>query len=374
MVIPCFNYGRYLAEAVESVLAQTLPDVETIVVDDGSTDDSAAVAQALIDAHPGAALRLVRRANGGSPGATRNAGIAEARAPYVLCLDADDKLDPGFLAACVAALDADPHAAIAYSDFQMFGDSGQYIAAPGWDAQREIDSNFIGTAAVFRREAWEQAGGYAADVGYEDWDFWIAIAERGWAGVKVPGALWHYRVHGEGVYSGHLRDDATVKAEILLRHPAAYSERQLGWARAVLAGETPAEMPIAGVMPARTAPPIEGARGTAVLAFAGELIDDSALLRAWRDAFRADDNVTLVIHAPGWSDDEVAAKLGAAVAGAGLEGDDAADLLAWTLPLAGEPDAVLSRHVAPAPFAHLPRIGAEPGADLRALLAERLAA
>ncbi|MEA2404066.1 MAG: hypothetical protein QOE08_713, partial [Thermoleophilaceae bacterium] len=253
VVIPCFNYGRHLAEAVESVLAQTLEGVETIVVDDGSTDDSAAVAQTLIDANPQAQIKLVRRENGGSPGATRNAGVAEARAPYVLCLDADDKLDPGFLAACVAALDAHPEAAIAYSDFQMFGDDDQRIVAPSWSSRRELDSNFIGTAAVFRREAWEQVGGYDTEIGYEDWDFWVAIVEQGWEGVKVPGALWHYRVHDGGVYSGHVRDDQAVKAEILLKHPGAYSELQLAWARAVLAGDTPAELPRAGVMPPRAA-------------------------------------------------------------------------------------------------------------------------
>ncbi|MEA2404316.1 MAG: hypothetical protein QOE08_963, partial [Thermoleophilaceae bacterium] len=104
-------------------------------------------------------------------------------------------------------------------------------------------------------------------------------------------------------------------------------------------------------------------------AFAGELIDDPSLLRAWGDCFSDADDVTLVIHAPDWSEDEVAAKVGAAVAEAGLDGDGAPDLLAWTQPLAGGADAVLSRDEPPAPFADLPRVDDGSVAKLSALLA-----
>jgi glycosyltransferase involved in cell wall biosynthesis len=127
----------------------------------------------------------------------------------------------------------------------------------------------------------------------------------------------------------------------------------------------------------RTAPAagrIEGARGTAVLAFAGELIADPSLLRSWGESFSDSDDVTLVIHAPGWSEDEVAAKVGAAVAEAGLDGDTAPDLLAWTQPLSGGADAVLSRNDPPAPFADLPRVDEDSVPKLSVLLGERAAA
>src|ERR1700690_1616126 len=110
VVIPCFNYGRYLTEAVESVIAQTLRPDEIVIVDDGSTDDSRDVAQELISAHAAVPIRLMARPHSGSAGATRNAGIETTTAEYVLCLDADDRLDPGFLQACVAALDLNPRA------------------------------------------------------------------------------------------------------------------------------------------------------------------------------------------------------------------------------------------------------------------------
>ncbi|MFL5832272.1 MAG: glycosyltransferase [Solirubrobacteraceae bacterium] len=237
VVIPCFNYGRYLAEAVQSVLAQSISELELIIVDDGSTDDSAAVAQALIERSPPAAIQLLRQPNSGSPGHTRNAGITHAKAPYVVCLDADDKLDPSYLAACAGALDAHPEAAIAYGDMQMFGDALNLIRPPEWDTRRELDSNILGTAAMFRRQAWEQVGGYDTEIGYEDWDFWIGCVEAGWVGVKAPGALWHYRVHSGGVFRGHLRSDQEIKAHIVLRHPSLYDERQRAWAGGVLRGD-----------------------------------------------------------------------------------------------------------------------------------------
>ena len=80
VVIPCFNYGHHLSEAVETVLAQSLRSWEIIIVDDGSTDDSAAVAQRLIEAHPDASIRLISQANSGSPGHSRTTG-AEPKAP-----------------------------------------------------------------------------------------------------------------------------------------------------------------------------------------------------------------------------------------------------------------------------------------------------
>jgi len=75
VVIPCFNYGRYLAEAVESVVAQTLCADEIVIVDDGSTDDSRDVARRLVASHPEISMRLISTPHRGSAGATRNVGV-----------------------------------------------------------------------------------------------------------------------------------------------------------------------------------------------------------------------------------------------------------------------------------------------------------
>jgi glycosyltransferase involved in cell wall biosynthesis len=256
VVIPCFNYGHHLSEAVETVLAQTLQSWEIIIVDDGSTDDSAAVAQRLIDAHPEASIRLISQPNSGSPGHSRNVGIAAARAPYIVTLDADDLLALDYLERCAATLDAHPEAAIAYGALQCFGDDTTLTDPREWDTRAELDCNFLTVAAMFRREAWEQVGGIDTHIGYEDWDFWIGLIEHGWVGVKAPGALWYYRVHGGGVYEGHVASDQQIKAEIVLKHPSVYSDGQRRWAEGILAGDRVALAAgtQAGAIPAYIAP------------------------------------------------------------------------------------------------------------------------
>jgi glycosyltransferase involved in cell wall biosynthesis len=387
VVIPCFNYGRYLADAVQSTLASSLREIEIIIVDDGSTDDSREVAQRLIDEHP-ARIQLIAQSNCGAPGQVRNVGIDRARGEYILCLDADDKIGPEFLRACVAALDAAPQAGIAYADFQMFDEADTLQQPPpSWNSRVECDCNFVGSASVFRRRAWEQAGGYETDlamVGYEDWDFWVSCVEQGWTGVKAPGALWYYRVHGGSVYSTHVRRDQELKARIVLKHPTLYCENQRHWATAILAGDPLAAqigtragwMPVFAAAPPVTRAAIDGARRTAVVAFADELLSQPTLLQRWAETFDARDDVTLVIHAPGWTIDEADAKLSPLVTQAGLDGDNAADLLALALPasadteaqLAAGAQAILSQRPARAPFHDLPVVDAGSVSRLRQAL------
>ena len=242
VVIPCFNYGRYLAEAVQSVLAQSLRDLEVIVVDDGSTDDSRDVAEALVAAHPDVSIRLIAQGNSGSPGHTRNVGIAAAVGDYIVCLDADDRLHPDYLARCAAALDAHPDAAIAYGDLQMFGDDDTLHVPPEWDTRVQLDCNFLDVVSMFRRRVWRDVGGYDTEIGYEDWDFWIGVVEQGWTGVKAPGALWYYRKHSSGVFARHTVRDQEIKAQLVLQHPGLYNDRQREWAAGILADDPQARV------------------------------------------------------------------------------------------------------------------------------------
>jgi len=233
VVIPCFNYGRYLTEAVESVVAQSLRPDEIVIVDDGSTDDSRDVAQRLVAAHAESSIRLISTPHSGSAGASRNVGVEATAAEYVLCLDADDRLDAGFLQTCVAALDLHPLAAIAYGDILGFGNDGAVQRLREWDTRQELHVNLVGSASLFRRVAWEQVGGYDTEIGHADWDFWIGCIEHGWIGVRAAGALWHYRVH-DGLYSRLVAQDQEIRARIVLKHSSLYSDGQRRWAAGVL--------------------------------------------------------------------------------------------------------------------------------------------
>jgi glycosyltransferase involved in cell wall biosynthesis len=257
VVVPCFNYGRYLTDAVESVLAQTYRDFELLIVNDGSTDDSKQVAERLIAAHPDAPIRLIDQPNSGQPAYPRNNGIGEARGEYVLCLDADDRISENFLELTVPVLDARPRVAIAYPDQQNFDGDDRFEPHPPFRRELLPRFNYIPPASLFRRAVWEEVGGFRTNVrGYEDWNFWLSCIQAGHEAQHVPQALWHYRIHEGSLYGTEKGRDQTLKANTVLNHPGLYGQEEQAWARGVLAGD-PAALavnPGLGIVPLLSAP------------------------------------------------------------------------------------------------------------------------
>ena len=242
VVIPCYNAAAFLGETVDSVLEQTFTELEVVIADDGSTDESVDVARRLIDANPGRQIKVVELPHAGHPSSTRNGGIEQAAAELVLCLDADDKLTPPFLERCVAALDAHPAAGIAYTDQQDFDASDKRHSVPEYDFHTLTRRNLFGIASVFRRQAWLEVGGFDPSTPYEDWNFWIACGVLGYHGIKVHGVEWLYRVRDDGRFKtyGSVRDRRT-KARFVARRPGLYTPEQLQWAQLVLSDHPAAE-------------------------------------------------------------------------------------------------------------------------------------
>lgn len=191
VVIPCFNYGRFLVEAVESVLSQDEGAPRTIVVDDGSTD--AATLSVLEGLPP--EVEVLRRENGG-PAAARNSGAEASDTAYLLTLDADDKLAPGSLRRLRELHERDPSLGYAYGLIEFFGEWSGRMRFPDYDPYRLLYRPIIGVTSLVRREAWEEIGGFDSRVrGYEDWDFYLGALERGWEGGRVPHPVLLYRRH-----------------------------------------------------------------------------------------------------------------------------------------------------------------------------------
>ncbi len=177
IIIPCYNQGQYLAESIGSVLASDFYDLEIIVVDDGSTDPATITLLEQLN-HP--KTKLIRQENRGLAGA-RNRGIAEAQGTYILPLDADDRIGPGYLSQAVAALEADPNLGIVYCRAEKFGaEQGEWRLAP-FSRWRMGLGNIIFCSAFYRRADWQQVGGYDETLrrGWEDWDFWLSLLELG---------------------------------------------------------------------------------------------------------------------------------------------------------------------------------------------------
>lgn len=244
VVVTCYNYGRYLKEAVGSVLAQTFRDFEIVIVNDGSTDDTSEVIGQIVAANPLARIRVIHQPNSGQPAHARNRGIREACGAYILCLDADDMIAPTMIERCVAALDANPGVAIAYTDRLDFDGVVQLVKAAPYDAARLPYQNHLSYCALYRRRVWEDVGGYRDNVkGCEDWDFWVAACARGHYGYYIPEPLFLYRRHDTGLYQHALAHFDEKRAQIMQNNPTLYRPEDLAWARAQLAGKASGNAP-----------------------------------------------------------------------------------------------------------------------------------
>lgn len=242
VIIPCYNYASYLPQAVESVLAQTFRDLEILVVDDGSTDDSLAVARSLERRYADSGLRVIAQANSGQPAISRNNAILESRGRYILPLDADDMLAPTCVARMVEVLESDPSVSIVHGDVLCFEDRKVwYQNSAEWDSVEIAAGNRQAYSSMYRREVWDKVGGYRTNVrGYEDWDFWIGCAEAGFRGRRIPTPLLYYRTKADGVFHQAVANDKTLRANIVLNHPSMYAASQRAEARSFLEGRSSA--------------------------------------------------------------------------------------------------------------------------------------
>jgi len=286
VVIPCYRQADLLPDTVASVALQTFRDWEIVVVDDGSPDDTSAVARNLARRLPGRRIRVQRQANRGLSGA-RNAGVRLARGRYVLPLDADDLLDPAFLEKTVAALEANPAAAIAFTDVQRFGAEEALWRMGPFTAEALACRNVACCTALYRREVWEAVGGYDETLrrGYEDWSFWISAVEHGFEAVHVPEPLFLYRARAGSMIAGTSEKAGLVTAEVVARHPSFFPADAVAKATELLVAlnepvpevslaaaarpppASPGAMPAPPAVPAR-APVTAGSRPELTLVFA----------------------------------------------------------------------------------------------------------
>ena len=223
VIVPCFNDGAVVGEAVASVRAVAEP-VELVVVDDGSTDPETA---RVLDGLRADGVRVLRQANTGLPGA-RMAGVAATQAAYVFPLDADDVLEPATLPLMADALDADPGAAVCYGDYVEFGGPEKLVRGvpERLDPYRIAYANEYPVTALFRRSALEQAGGWRPiQYGYEDWDLWMGLAETGLHGVHAgPGRItYRRRLHGDRMLTTAKRNHREIYRELRARHPVLFA-------------------------------------------------------------------------------------------------------------------------------------------------------
>lgn len=234
-IICCHDYGRFLAEAIESVLAQTYPNIAIVVVDDGSTDDTAAVAARYADR----GVRYLYRSQGGA-GRARNTGLRASCGPLIAFLDADDAWLPDRVAAGVEHLQRHPEIALvaahAFACDEAMRPSSIVHALRGPASGRMLEALLVHnvvlnpSSVLIRRSALEAAGGFSEIAFGEDWDTWIEIAKRFPIGF-IDQVVALVRRHSGSITPRRGRSRVNVNLAIVDRH---LGDVQPEWKRLLL--------------------------------------------------------------------------------------------------------------------------------------------
>jgi len=226
IVIPCYNYGAYLIETIESVLASTFQDIEIIVVDDGSTDPDTVKVLAQLNLPK---TRIMRQSNQGVA-AARNSGMRASNGKYILPLDAEDLIHPTFLEKAFWIMEFYPQVGFVSPRLQTFGTEDWANDYPQYNFHTQLFHNYVCGTSLIRKEAFIQSGGYKngfVTMGYEDWDLWISIGETGWYGYQIFERLFLYRRHGHSMIHDAMEYHDQLIQQIRERHPKLYQENSV---------------------------------------------------------------------------------------------------------------------------------------------------
>jgi len=207
VIIPCYNIWRYLEQAVDSILDQTLDNLEIIIID--ASTDNETINYLKKFQKPKTKVYFIED-KGVSD--ARNVGISKAKGKYICCLDSDDCLEPTYLEKAVLVMETNPGISFVYSDAKLFGEEDNYWRVQDYKLEDILDYNHVTVVGVYKKEVWEKVEGYSDDMreGFEDWEYWIKAGKIGFRGKAINEPLFNYRKHGVTrdtlAFSKHYKD------------------------------------------------------------------------------------------------------------------------------------------------------------------------
>jgi len=221
VIITVYNYGRYLKNAVQSVLDQTFSSTEIIIVDDGSTDNTQEIGRGLHD--PWKGIHYIRQDNAGASAAA-NTGIEKAKGRYITVLDGDDWMERTRLERMHAVAEANPHSVV-YDNVWFVTQTGlKERRMRPYDFEKLLNANMMHKGILYPKKAWLEAGGYSNQMnnGREDWEFNIRLGLAGWCGVHLDEFHYFYRREGQGRTQRNGLSRAYFKDKIIALHRKIY--------------------------------------------------------------------------------------------------------------------------------------------------------
>ncbi|MBQ3673185.1 MAG: glycosyltransferase [Paludibacteraceae bacterium] len=223
VIVPMYNAAPFVRETLESVLASTYRPLEVVVVNDGSTDDSLAVALAVAAKHQ--EIKVISQKNAGVSVA-RNHAIREASGEWILPVDADDKISTIYIEHAVAAIADDVR--VISCRAQFFGAREGEWHLPDYSPELLARKNMIHVTSLFRKVDWQRVGGFCEeDIYREDWDFWLSMMSLGGRYVRLDEIGLYYRVQPHSRRHTAKAQKRAIVDAINRRHPD-YMKRYLG--------------------------------------------------------------------------------------------------------------------------------------------------
>lgn len=192
VIMPCYNDGKYIKEAIESIKKQTYPSWELIIIDDGSDDEETVrIIEEICDERI-----IVLHTEHLRPAGARNYGIQHATGKYILPVDSDDTIDYTYMEKAVKIIESDERIGVVYCEADLFGEKSGRWELPNYSFDQMLLDNVVFVTALFYRKDWEEVGGFNTHMlaGMEDYDFWLSILALGKEIYQIPEILFHYRI------------------------------------------------------------------------------------------------------------------------------------------------------------------------------------
>lgn len=192
VIMPCYNDGKYIMEAIDSIEKQTYQNWELIIVDDGSDDEET---KRIINEIQNPKIKVFHTEHL-RPAGARNYGIQKAEGTYILPVDSDDRIHEEYMEKAVKMIESNPRIGVVYCKAELFGEKSGSWNLPEYSFKHMLLDNIVFVTALFYKSDWEKVGGFNTSMaqGMEDYDFWLSILGLEREICQIPEVLFYYRI------------------------------------------------------------------------------------------------------------------------------------------------------------------------------------
>lgn len=231
VIMPCYNDGLYIEEAIKSVKEQTYENIELIVIDDGSDDEETINILTRLEKEV-----VLLHTNHLRPAGARNFGIKRASGKYIMPVDSDDIIDKDYIKKAVEIIESDKNIGVVYCEADLFGEKTGKWELPKYSFDKMLLDNIVFVTALFYKEDWDKVGGFNENMkaGMEDYDFWLGILGLGKEIYQIPEILFHYRIKPISRTTGFQSDYIQVQEvyrQMYDNHKEFYAEHNEQYAK-----------------------------------------------------------------------------------------------------------------------------------------------